>query len=268
MPKQQAEIGIIGGSGFYNLAANLKEVKITTPYGTPSDKLAIGKIGNKKVAFLARHSKEHNLPPHLINYRANICAFHSLGVKQIITATACGSLQANIKPGDFVVLDQFIDRTRNRKDTFFDGPITTHISSAEPYCSLLRKLSYKAGKKLGIRIHPSGTIVVINGPRFSTTAESEWFTKMGWDVVNMTQYPEVVLAKELAMCYCALALVTDWDAGIVFSKKMKPVSSAAIIKVFNRNISLVKKLMLEMLKNWPKKRTCACADSLKGAVLG
>lgn len=265
--KLLAQIGIIGGSGFYELADNLKEIKVETPFGSPSEKVAIGNIGNKKIAFLPRHNKTQDIPPHKINYRANIWALHSLGVKEIITATACGSLQTKFKPGDFVVLDQFIDRTRSRIDTFYNGPFCTHVSSAYPYCSRLGKLAYKIGKKMNIKIHQSGTVVIINGPRFSTAAESEWFTKMGWDVVNMTQYPEAILSRELEMCYSAIALVTDWDAGLVADKKVKPVKVADVAKIFKKNNDKVKKLIYNMLKNWPKERECECVRALVGARL-
>lgn len=267
MSKKQGIIGIIGGSGFYDLASGLKEIKVETPYGPPSEKIALAKIAGFNVAFLPRHNKTHDIPPHKINNRANIWALHSLGVREIITATACGSLKPNIQPGDFVVLDQFIDRTNGRLDTFYNGPITTHISSAYSYCQRLSKLAYKLGKKLNIKIHPQGTVVVIQGPRFSTAAESEWYTKMGWDVVNMTQYPEVILARELQMCYCAIALVTDWDVGLVAEKKVKPVSVEMFVKIFNSNVNKVKKIIMAMIKNWPKKITCDCAKSLKGARL-
>ncbi|MBI5465026.1 S-methyl-5'-thioadenosine phosphorylase, partial [Candidatus Gottesmanbacteria bacterium] len=227
----KAEIGIIGGSGFYELASGLKEFKVETPYGSPSGKVAIGKIANHQIAFLPRHGRNHQLPPHKINYRANLWALKKLGVERILSVTACGSLQKEIKRGDFVVLDQFVDRTRGRADTFYDGPETIHISTAYPYCPELSKLAYASAKKLKIPVHPKGTVVVIQGPRFSTKAESEWFTKMGWDVINMTGYPEVVLARELEMCYCAIALATDYDVGIVVSEKLPPVSTEEIIKV-------------------------------------
>jgi len=265
MVRKTAPIGIIGGSGFYDLASNLKEVKVETPYGRPSEKVALGKIVDKKVAFLPRHNKTHDLPPHQINYRANIWALHSLGVRQIVTATACGSLQAEIKPGDFVILDQFVDRTRGRKDTFYNGPISTHISSVDPYCPSLRKLACQTGKELKISLHSRGTVVVVNGPRFSTKAESDWFAKMGWHVINMTQYPEVILAREKEICYTALALVTDWDAGLRAGKKVKPVSAQQVGKIFKKNIDQVKKLILAMIKNWSLKTTCSCQQSLKEA---
>jgi len=255
-------IGIIGGSGFYSLADNLKEIKVSTPYGPPSEKIALGKIGGRKIAFLPRHAKTHDFPPHKINYRANIWALHSLGVGHIITITAAGSLQKKYKPGSFIVIDQFVDRTWGRADTFYDGPVVTHVSSAFPYCPQINKLVYSCGEKLNLRIFMGGTVVVIQGPRFSTAAESAWFTKMGWDVVNMTQYPEVILAKDLGIGYTAVALVTDFDAGLV---GQEPVSAASVARIFTKSIQKAKKLILETVKNWPKNLTCSCSKSLNGA---
>jgi len=265
MTKFKTKIGIIGGSGFYDLAGSLKEIKVETPYGAPSDKIAVGLVAGHQVAFLPRHKKEHDIPPHLINYRANIWALKSLGVERIITSHAVGSLQKSYQPGDFVILDQFIDRTKQRLDTFYDGPIVTHISSAFPYCPQVRQLVIREAKKMKLRIHEKGTVVIIQGPRFSTAAESLWFTKMGWHTVNMTEYPEIVLAREKEMCYTAIAVVTDYDSGIVAEGKIKPVSVKEIISNFKINIESVKKLMLAMIKNWPEKRTCECGDSLTHA---
>jgi len=261
----KADIGIIGGSGFYDLASSLKEIKVETPYGPPSDKIALGKIAGQRVAFLPRHHKEHNIPPHKINYRANIYALKSLGVSRILTSHAAGSLQKKIKPGDFVIVDQFIDRTSGRKDTFYDGPLVTHVSTAFPYCPQLRNLAIKESQKMKLPFHKKGTIVIIQGPRFSTAAESLWFTKMGWDLVNMTEYPEVVLARELEMCYCAIAVATDYDSGLVAEGKAKPVSTQEIIRMFGENINKIKKLMLKMIENWPKRVDCDCQQALNKA---
>lgn len=261
----KADIGIIGGSGFYDLASNLTEIKTETPYGPPSEKITLGKIANRKVAFLARHSKTHDVPPHQINYRANIWALKELGVSRIITSHAVGSLQKNIKPGDFVILDQFIDRTKGRVDTFYDGQLATHISTAFPYCPQLRKLAIKTSKNAGVKFHEKGTVVVIQGPRFSTAAESSWFTKMGWEVINMTEYPEIVLAREKEICYCAIAIVTDYDAGLAAEGNIEPVSTQAVIKTFQKSIKKARKIMLAMIKNWPKKTTCSCQKALKDA---
>ena len=177
MNNKQADIGIIGGSGFYDLATSLKEIKVETPYGPPSDKIVLGKIAGKKVAFLPRHHKNHDIPPHKINYRANLYALKSLGVSRILTSHAAGSLQKEIKPGDFIVVDQFIDRTSGRLDTFYDGQLVTHVSTAFPYCPQLRDLAIKEAKKMELPLHEKGTIVVVQGPRYSTAAESIWFTR-------------------------------------------------------------------------------------------
>jgi 5'-methylthioadenosine phosphorylase len=266
--KDLAQIGIIGGSGFYSLAENLEETKVHTPYGATSTSIAIGTIGKYKVAFLARHSKTHDLPPHKINFRANIWALHSLGVRQILATSACGSLQSRLAPGDLVILDQFVDRTRGRQDTFFESSAVTHVSSAYPYCPTLSRSLYKTGKKLKYVIHPKGTIVVINGPRFSTLAESLWFTKMGWDVVGMTQYPEAILARELEICYCSVGVVTDWDVGIVARKKTKPVSAEIVLKNFSSNIDKIKKLFLAVMKDLPDHRQCSCGLAMRSAQIG
>lgn len=261
----KADIGIIGGSGFYQLAQNLKEVKIKTPYGLPSERITLGEIVGKKIAFLPRHGKKHQFPPHKINYRANLWALKSLGVERILSLTACGSLQKQIKRGDFVVIDQFVDRTSGRPGTFYDGPETIHISTAYPYCPQLSKIAYKVGRETKLPIHPQGILVVIEGPRFSTRAESESFTKMGWEIINMTGYPEVALAKELAMCYCAIGLVTDYDVGVVAQEKLPPVSTKEIIKVFKENNEKAVALIKKMLEVWPKERNCQCKNSLVGA---
>lgn len=256
--KYEADIGVFGGSGFYSFLKNVREVEIKTPYGNPSDKLALAEFEGKKVAFLPRHGKDHRLPPHMIPYRANLYAMGELGVKKIIAPTAAGSLKASVKPGDFVISDQFVDRTWGRKDTFFDGPETKHPSAAHPYCSYLRQTAARCGEDLKIPIHKKGTVVVIQGPRFSTVAESRWFSSMGWDVINMTQYPEGYLARELGICYCNIALITDYDAGLE-GQDIKPVSHDEVLKVFDRNIENVKKMLFEMIKSInPEDTSCSC----------
>ena len=263
--KNTAEIGILGGSGFYDFSKDLKEVKVETPYGPPSDRISVGIVSGRRVAFLPRHNKSHEIPPHKINYCANIWALKSLGVHHIIAVTAAGSLQLKYKSGSFVIVDQFIDRTCGRIDTFYNGPIVTHVSSAYPYCSEISKIMYTKGREMGLDIYEKGTVVVINGPRFSTAAESLWYTKMGWDVINMTQYPEVVLAKEVGVGFCAIAIVTDYDAGIVGLKGIKPVSVEIIRKIFSKTLPISKKLVLKTIASLPKKMACKCHLSLKDA---
>ncbi|WAM32820.1 S-methyl-5'-thioadenosine phosphorylase [Caldicellulosiruptor morganii] len=244
----KADIGVFGGSGFYSLEDGVQEIELETPYGKPSDKISLIEVAGKKVAFLPRHGKNHQYPPHLIPYRANLYAMKMLGVKKIIGPTASGSLKPEIKPGDFVVCDQFVDRTWGRKDTFFEGPEVKHISAAKPYCEYLRKIAIESAKELGITVHEKGTVVVIQGPRFSTTAESRWFSSMGWDVINMTQYPEVILAKELGICYVNISLITDYDAGLEGRDDIKPVTEEEVYRVFRENNDKVKKLIYRMIE--------------------
>jgi len=258
----RADIGVFGGSGFYSLVENATEVWVETPYGPPSDKVAIGEMAGRRVAFLPRHGKDHRFPPQAINYRANLYAMKQLGVKWIVGPTACGSLDRRVKPGSMVVCDQLVDRTSGRKDTFYDGPVTTHVSFADPYCPTLRPIAIEALKALGIETHERGTVVVIQGPRFSTRSESKWFQSQGWEVINMTQYPEAYLARELEMCYANISLITDYDVGI---EGMAPVSHHEVIEVFNRNNERVKAAIGTILKNVPLESDCSCRHALEGA---
>ena len=267
MPKERADIGVFGGSGFYSLLDDMREVKMETPYGPPSSLVALGRVGDRSVAFLPRHGKRHEFPPHVIPYRANVWTMKELGVTRIIAPSAVGSLQAEIKPGDFVVCDQFVDRTSGRKDTFYDGPITTHISTADPFCPELRDIAVGIIKEKGISVHDRGTTVVIQGPRFSTKSESKWFTSMGWEIINMTQYPECVLALEQEMCYVNIALVTDYDAGLVGAPGIAPVTAEEVEKTFLANNERVKGVILEMIRRIPLERECPCKDILKHARL-
>jgi len=268
-PQEQiAEIGVFGGSGFYSLLEHAEERTVNTPYGHPSDRITVGEIGGRRVAFMPRQGLGHRHPAHRVNYRANVWAMWNLGVKRILGPCAAGSLQAHIAPGDFVVCDQFVDRTSGREDTFYDGPLSVHISSADPYCEELRPLAVEAGRKLGIRMHDRGTVGIIPGPRFSTPAESRWFTGLGWEVINMTQYPEAILARELEICYLNISLITDWDVGLEGEQDVVPVSVEEVIRVFNENNERVKALITELVPAIPIERTCACATALQGAVIG
>lgn len=261
----KVEIGVIGGSGFYKFLGG-KEILVKTPYGQPSDRILISEYSGQKIAFLPRHGKKHQYPPHKINYRANLFALKKLGVKRIIAPCAVGSLKPETKPGHFVICDQFIDRTKRRIDTFFDGPKVAHISMAQPYCPELREIAIQGCQKLKIPFHKEGTVIVIEGPRFSTRAESEIFSKIA-DVINMTQYPEVVLARELEMCYLNISLVTDYDVGLKGRKDIKPVTAKEVMKIFQKNNEKVKELILEIIKNIPEKRNCECSSVLKEATL-
>lgn len=263
--RESAEIGVFGGSGFYSLIENAREVWVETPYGAPSDKLALGEVAGRKVAFLPRHGKDHRYPPQSINYRANLWAMKELGVTRIIGPTACGSLMPEVKPGDMVVCDQIVDRTSGRKDTFYDGPITTHVSFADPYCPQLRPIAVEQLRKLGITTHEKGTVVVIQGPRFSTRAESKWFSGLGWEVINMTQYPESYLARELEICYVNISLITDYDVGLEGMPGMEPVSHEEVMKVFASNNERVKRAIFGIIAATPKERSCNCGSALAGA---
>ncbi|RJQ29071.1 MAG: S-methyl-5'-thioadenosine phosphorylase [Peptococcaceae bacterium] len=263
--RAKADIGVFGGSGFYQFLDGVEEIKVETPYGPPSDRIALAEIKGKKVAFLPRHGKEHDLPPHVINYRANVYAMYKLGVKRIIGPCAAGSLQTGVKPGDFVVCDQFVNLTRERRDTFYDGPVTTHISAADPYCPELRKLVIAEGKKLGIAMHPQGTVVIIQGPRFSTRSESRWFQKMGWEVINMTQYPENILARELEICYVNISLITDYDVGLEGQEDIAPVSHEEVIRVFEANNERLRSLLYAVIEAIPGERECGCKSALANA---
>lgn len=261
---KKAEVGVFGGSGFYEFLDDVEEVWVETPYGQPSDRVALATIGGVRVAFLPRHGKDHRYPPHRINYRANVWAMKELGVHSIIGPCAAGSLKKEIRPGDFVVSDQFVHRTWGRADTFFEGPVVTHISSADPYCPRLRQLAIDKSKELGIRVHERGTIVVIQGPRFSTRAESREFQSHGWDVINMTQYPEAYLARELGMCYVNIALVTDYDVGLQDDPSIPPVSHGEVLRVFQANVDKLRRLLDVMIRSMPE-RDCSCAGVLDEA---
>lgn len=264
--QHSADIGIFGGSGFYEFAeGDIEEVKVETPFGPPSDRIALTTVAGRRVAFLPRHGKHHSLPPHKIPYKANLWAFRELGITRIIAPNAVGSLQTHIEPGHFVITDQFVDRTTGREDTFYNGPVVTHVSSAEPYCPQLCHLALDATRSHGVPVHEAGTCVTIQGPRFSSKAESRWFTQMGWDTVTMTQYPEAILARELALCYVNIALVTDYDAGLVGGEGHVEVTN--VMEVMARNTENVKRVIKTMLEAMPPSRECLCADALKFARL-
>lgn len=245
----QAEIGVFGGSGFYSLLEDVREVKVDTPYGPPSDSVFLATVHGRKVAFLPRHGRKHTIPPHIINFRANVWAMKSLGCKAIISPCAAGSLQKHVEPYHFVVCDQFVDRTNGRKDTFFDGPIVTHVSPAETYDPLLRKLAIEAIRENGVVCHETGTVVVIQGPRFSTKAESKWFHDAGWEVINMTQYPEAYLCRELGMAVVNISLITDYDAGV--HADTGAVNAHDVLAVFNANSEKIKQVVLSLIGKIP-----------------
>jgi 5'-methylthioadenosine phosphorylase len=263
---QQAEIGVFGGSGFYSLLDDVREVKVDTPYGAPSDSFFLATVASRSIAFLPRHGRRHTIPPHRINYRANVWAMRSLGVKAVISPCAAGSLQLHVKPGDFVVCDQFVDRTRNRVDTFYDGPIVTHLSSAEIYDPVLRDLAVQTIRDHGIEVHDGGTMVVISGPRFSTKAESKWFSDAGWQVIGMTGYPEAWLCRELGMAVVNIALITDYDAGV--HEGTEAVDAMSVLEVFAKNADRIQKVVLDLIGRFPADLDALGAAAALGPTRG
>jgi 5'-methylthioadenosine phosphorylase len=259
-----AEIGVFGGSGFYSFLDHVEEREVETPFGAPSAPIALGDVGGKSVAFLPRHGKNHQLPPHRIPYRANVWAMRELGVRRLIGPNASGALTAELALGEFVVCDQFVDRTSGREDTFYDGPETTHVSAADPFCPELRRLVVETATELGIPVRDGGAVVVTQGPRFSTRAESRWFQRMGWDVINMTAYPECYLARELALCYVNVSMVTDHDVGV---EGQEPVSAETVVRVFNENNERLRELLFAVIPKISPQPDDVCANALRGARL-
>jgi 5'-methylthioadenosine phosphorylase len=259
-----AELGLFGGSGFYSFLDGATDVAIQTPYGPPSDRLAVGEVAGRRIAFLPRHGRNHTIPPHRINYRANLWAMRELGVTRILAPCAVGSLRRDIAPGTFVVCDQIVDRTSGRPDTFYDGPVVTHVGFADPYCPELRPLAVASGADLGIPVREAGTGVVIRGPRFSTRAESAFYAAQGWHVIGMTQYPEVVLARELELCCLNISLVTDYDVGI---EGVPAVTTQEVVRVLRRNNDALRRLLGELIPRIPVGRSCPCGSALADAQL-
>jgi len=260
----RADIGIFGGSGFYELFAGGEEVEVETPFGPPSAPPVVGEIAGKRVAFLPRHGRRHELPPAQINCRANVWAMKELGVRRLIGPCASGALRADLALGELVVCDQFVDRTWGRADTFYEGPETTHVSAADPYCPDLRRVLVETARELRIPVRDGGTVVVIQGPRFSTRAESRWFQGMGWDVVNMTAYPECHLARELELCYATVALVTDYDVGV---EGGAPVSAERVVEAFRESIARLGELLFAAIPRIGPQPDDLCANALRGARL-
>ena len=248
-----ADVGVFGGSGFYAFLDDVTEHAITTPFGEPASPVAVGTLAGVRVAFVPRHGAHHELPPHAVRYRANVAAMQQLGVRALLGPFAAGSLQPTIHPGDFVVVDQLVDRTWGRADTFYDtfadGP--QHVSLADPYDDALRATLVATGRELGITVHDRGTVVVIQGPRFATRAESAWYRAQGWDVINMTQYPEVALAREAGIPYAAVALITDYDTGLEGMPGVEPVTQEQVFAFFEANVHRVRDLLFAAIPRLP-----------------
>ncbi|GIF99025.1 S-methyl-5'-thioadenosine phosphorylase [Catellatospora citrea] len=255
-----ADLAVIGGSGLYSLLEGAREVPVDTPYGPPSDTVTVGEVAGRRVAFLPRHGRDHRHPPHLIPYRANLWALRSLGVRQILAPCAVGGLRPDLGPGTFVLPDQLIDRTTGRERTYVASG-AVHVNFADPYCPAGRRAVADTAEQTALPLTGTGTMVVIDGPRFSTRAESRWYTAAGGTVINMTGAPEAALARELALCYTAIALVTDHDAGVDGDHG---VTQDEVFRVFKDNTERMRTLLLTTIANLPTERTCPCSSALEG----
>lgn len=260
-----ADVAVIGGSGLYALLDTADTRLVDTPFGEPSDSITIAEVAGRRVAFLPRHGIDHRFPPHRIPYQANMWALRALGVRQVLAPCAVGGLRSELGPGSFVVPDQLIDRTSGRTQTFYDvGAV--HVNFADPYCPVGRQTALGAARRHGVAVTDGGVMVVIEGPRFSTRAESRWFAAIGGSVVNMTGHPEAVLARELGMCYAAIALVTDLDAGV---EGDQGVTQEEVFRVFAENTERMRGMLLDAVVSLPasQERTCACGHALDGLTL-
>jgi 5'-methylthioadenosine phosphorylase len=259
-------LGVIGGSGLYQFPAleNIETKEMMTPFGKPSSPIVIGSLAGKKVAFLARHGIGHVYLPAEVNYRANIYALKQLGVDRIVSISACGSLREDFSPGHIVIPDQLVDFTKNRTYTFFGEGFVAHVGAAEPYCNELRKLLHQSVKTAGGTAHPNGTYITIEGPRFSTKAESNLYRKWGMSIIGMTAIPEAFLAREAELCYATMAHVTDYD---VWHENESPVTVEMVIKVLNQNTEIAQKAILKLVEILPEKIECECSHALSNAIL-
>ncbi|HLH01312.1 MAG TPA: S-methyl-5'-thioadenosine phosphorylase [Bryobacteraceae bacterium] len=263
---QQAEIGVIGGSGFYSLlnVEQAEEVRLETPFGEPSDAYVIGQIAGRKVAFLARHGRGHKISPSELNFRANIYGMKMLGVERILSLSAVGSMKEEHAPLDFVIPDQFFDRTRGRISTFFTGGVVAHISFADPVCPQLAQVAHEAARNSGINSKLGGTYLCMEGPAFSTRAESNVYRSWGMDVIGMTNLQEAKLAREAEICYTTVAMVTDYDC---WHEAHDAVTVEQIITTLKQNTENARKLVPEVIRTLPKERNCKCGSALKHAIL-
>jgi len=261
----QAKIGVIGGTGLYDIEGltDIKEVDIKTPFGKPSDAIGIGKLEGVGIAFLPRHGKGHRISPTDVPYRANIYALKSLGVEHIIAINSVGSFKEEIKPGDLVIPDQLIDRTRSRVNSFFGEGIVAHVSFAEPFCPVLSQTLCQAAKEVGASVHLNGTYVCMEGLAFSTRAESRLYRSWGADVIGMTALPEAKLAREAEICYAIIACVTDYDS---WKELSEPVTVDVILDVLHQNIDIAKKIIKLAVSRIPDKRDCDCATAMQSAM--
>ena len=256
------EIGIFGGTGIYDsgLLENPKEIQIDTPYGKPSDTITVGIFKGRKLAFLPRHGKKHTIPPHMINFRANIWAFKELGITRILAPSAVGSLKEKLEPGHFALPTQFLDFTKSRELSFSKEGRVIHISVAEPFCPELQSTILQIASNQNLKIHKDCTYVCIEGPRFSTKAESKFYRSMNADIIGMTLVPECQLAREAQMCYASISTVTDYD---VWAEK--PVTAKEVLETLSKNVERTKAILTDLIDKIPKTRSCNCSKALEEA---
>jgi 5'-methylthioadenosine phosphorylase len=263
---QRAQIGILGGSGLYDMAGvtDREEVKVTTPFGQPSGPYLLGTLRGRRVAFLARHGAGHRISPSELNFRANIFGLKTLGVEYILSASAVGSLKEEYKPADIVIPDQFFDRTKGRPSTFFGRGLVGHVGFAHPFCRILSGIVYDSGKKAGITIHKGGTYVCMEGPQFSTLAESMLYRSWGMDIIGMTNLQEAKLAREAEICYTTIALVTDYDC---WHPDHDSVTVEMVMSTLSKNAATAQEIIAGAVEGLPYERTCECASALKYALI-
>ena len=265
-PAGDVDLAVIGGSGFTALLDDVEVVEVTTPWGAPSGPIQVADVEGRAVAFLPRHGEGHRFPAHRVPFRANLWALKELGVTRILGPCASGSLHPEVHPGDLVVVDQAIDKTWGREQTFFDGPTVNHVSLADPYCPQLRSTLLAAATDGPLPVHDGGTVVVIQGPRFATRAESRLYREQGASAINMTQMPEAALARELGLCYAAATLITDYDTGVEDDPGVEPVTQSEVFAFFESNLPKLREVLVAALAAVPAERTCGCADAPGGLV--
>jgi 5'-methylthioadenosine phosphorylase len=262
----EAKIGVIGGSGLYQIEGltGVEDIKVKTPFGEPSDAITVGKLDGVRIAFMPRHGRGHRFSPSEVPYRANIYALKSLGVERIISVSAVGSLKEKIKPMDIVIPDQIIDRTRNRVNTFFGGGIVGHVTFADPFCPVLSDILYDCAHQTGVRVHDGGTCIIMEGPQFSTRAESELYRSWGADVIYMTGLPEAKLAREAEICYATIAIVTDYDC---WNEVAESVSTEMVVANLQKSTITAKEIIKLALSRLTQTRDCLCSRALENAII-
>jgi 5'-methylthioadenosine phosphorylase len=263
---EELVVGVIGGSGLYDVEGleALEEVKLSTPFGAPSDAYLVGRLGGTKVVFLPRHGRGHRILPSELNFRANLWGMKSLGVTRILSISAVGSMREDIVPGDFVVIDQFFDRSRHRADTFFGSGVLAHVMFGDPVCAEVRSVLLAAAKAVGVRVHDGGTYLNMEGPQFSTRAESNIYRQWGVDVIGMTNLQEAKLAREAEMCYATVAMATDYDC---WHEGHDDVSADAVVQIMNANVGNAKEMIVQAVPRMPATRGCACGEALRHAIV-